>query len=130
VVSDNSGIFSFPTVLRGQQQHITFHKNTGIDNGVTTFDGVIMQKHILQIEPLTDSRQLIAADIDNNGEVTTFDIVQLQKVILGLSTNFPNNTSWRFLPSSINIDDLPVHWQSFQLTGIKIGDVNFTADPE
>ena len=130
VITDTSGVFFFPVVLRGQQQSISFHKDTGIDNGVTTFDGVIIQKHILQIEPLTDTRQLIAADIDNNGEVTTFDIVNLQKVILGISTNFPNNTSWRFLPETVNIDDLPVHWQSFQLTGIKVGDVNFSAVPE
>ena len=69
-------------------------------NGVTTFDLVLISKHILGLEPLTTPYQIIAADANKSDEVTTFDILELRKLILGISSELPgDNTSWRFVPT-------------------------------
>ncbi|MEZ4931413.1 MAG: hypothetical protein R2788_04680 [Saprospiraceae bacterium] len=69
---------------------------TTIPNGVTTYD-IVVTRHILSIQPMDDPYKLIAADINNSGSITTFDIVQLRKLILGVYQNFPDNNSWRFV---------------------------------
>jgi hypothetical protein len=66
-------------------------------NGVSTFDLVLINKHILGLEPLSTPYKMIAADANNSRSITTFDIVELRKLILGIYTELPNNTSWRFV---------------------------------
>ncbi len=70
-------------------------------NGVTTYDLVLMSKHILAIEPLNSPYKMIAADVNKSGSVTTFDILETRKLILGTYSEFPDNTSWRFLPREL-----------------------------
>ncbi len=66
--------------------------------GVTVYDLVLINKHILGIEPLDNPFLIIAADATNSGSITTFDILELRKLILGIYTELPNNSSWRFVP--------------------------------
>ncbi|MCC6281708.1 MAG: hypothetical protein IT262_13965, partial [Saprospiraceae bacterium] len=77
---------------------ITPYHNEDPLNGVSTYDAVLMQKHILNIEPLNSPYKMIAADINRSGAITTFDIVLMRRVLLGIDQNFYNNTSWRFVP--------------------------------
>lgn len=112
-------------------------------NGVTTYDLVLISRHILAVEPLGSPYKIIAADANKNGSVTAFDLVELRKLILGIYQELPNNTSWRFVDSSFVF---PNPSNPFQTTfpenisvsniqnnmtggffGIKIGDVNCTA---
>jgi hypothetical protein len=55
-------------------------------NGVSTFDLVLINKHILGLEPLNSPYKMIAADANNSRSITTFDIVELRKLILGIYT--------------------------------------------
>ncbi len=113
-------------------------------NGVTTYDLVLISKHILGLEPLNTPYKMIAADANKSGSITTYDIVEIRKLVLGIYTELPNNTSWRFVDKSFVF---PVPNNPFQapfpekilvnntvpvsvvedFTGIKIGDVNNTA---
>ena len=116
-------------------------------NGVTTYDLVLIQKHILGIEALDSPYKLIAADANLDSKVTTSDIVLLRKLLLGIIPELPHGESWRFLPLDYvfpnpsnpfnpmfpdryiiptNVDILPGY---FDFLGLKIGDVNQTADP-
>jgi hypothetical protein len=45
-------------------------------NGVTTYDLVLISKHILGLEPLDSPYKMIAADANKSGSITTFDIVE------------------------------------------------------
>jgi hypothetical protein len=72
-------------------------KNDNPLNGVTTYDLVLISKHILALEPLNSPYKMIAADVDKSGSITTFDIVETRKLILGIYNSFPNNSSWRFV---------------------------------
>lgn len=114
-------------------------------NGVTTYDLVLISKHILGIEPLNSPYKMISADANKSGSVTTFDMVELRKLILGIYTDLPNNTSWRFVDSSFVFPNPQNPFQtafpetiSFSnvisnkhanFIGMKIGDVNNTALP-
>lgn len=87
--------------------------------GMTTYDLVLISKHILSIQPLLCDWQKLAADVNCNGQISTFDIVEARKVILGISQALPCG-SYRFMPDSIVTSDASC--QDFY--GVKIGDVN------
>ncbi|MDO8368002.1 MAG: hypothetical protein Q7T20_14465 [Saprospiraceae bacterium] len=74
-------------------------------NGVTTYDLVLMSQHILGIQPLNSPYKMIAADVNKSGSITSFDIVETRKLILGIYTEFPNNTSRRFLPRELTFSN-------------------------
>jgi hypothetical protein len=79
--------------------------------------------------------------------VTTFDISEVRKIILGINSSFPSNTSWRFFPASttfanpsqpfagglpaesISISDLQADNLNASFKGVKSGDVNNSATP-
>ena len=66
-------------------------------NGVSTYDLVLISKHILGLAPLNSPYKMIAADANKNNSITTTDIVEFRKLILGIYNELPNNTSWRFV---------------------------------
>ena len=65
-------------------------------NGVTTYDLVLISKHILGIEPFNDVFKMYAADANCNGSVTTFDIVPLRQLILGIIPTLPGAPNYKF----------------------------------
>lgn len=106
-------------------------------NGVSTFDLVLINKHILGLQPFDAPHKLLAADANNSKTVTTFDIVEIRKLILGLYTELPNNTSWRFYPADFALpspnpfvvpipgSDTLAEYPAFK--AVKVGDVNCSA---
>ena len=72
--------------------------DTGGTNGVDIRDLCEISQHILGISPLPSPYSIIAADANKSGSVTTFDIVESRKLILGIYKEFPNNTEWRQFP--------------------------------
>ena len=62
-------------------------------NGISTLDLVLLQKHILGMKEITNPYRLIAADVNNNKRITSADILELRKVLLGKKDKFKND-SW------------------------------------
>ena len=144
--TDMSGSYSFYVDQAGDYT-IMPEKNTNHLNGVTTYDAVLMTRHILNIELLDSPYKIIAADINRSQTVTTFDIVEMRKLILSIYTNYPNNSSWRFVkadyvfpnplnpwsqvfPEVVNLNNLDDHFLEGDFIGIKIGDMNGSANPQ
>ncbi len=141
--SDKQGAFSFEELPVNGNYDLTPEKNDYPLNGVTTYDLVLMTKHILAVQPLQTSTQYIAGDVNKNGVITTADVVELRKMILGLQIGFAKNTSWRFIEkektypvNNVNswLSSLPNKKHFFGLdnikadfTAIKIGDINQSA---
>lgn len=115
-------------------------------NGVSTFDLLLISKHILGVQPFDTPWKWIAADANKNGSITTFDLVELRKLILGIYTKLPSNTSWRFFPTDCVFPDNPFNaycpseyafvsmqlWQypdEITFNALKTGDVNGSANP-
>ncbi len=140
-----AGTFQFGNLVPGESYEVYPLKDTHAANGVTTFDMVLISKHILGNTPLDSPYKIIAADVNRSGTVTTFDLVALRKVILQIEAHFPNNTSWRFIPADFEFENpvqplsepFPesVEWPSMtapetiRFIAVKIGDVNLSANP-
>ena len=146
-LTDDDGHFMFDHSLPiGADYTLTPTKDDNPSNGVTTYDLVLLEKHILALELLNSPYKMIAADANRSGSITTFDIIEIRKLILGIYTDLPNNTSWRFVdqeyvfPNPFNPfeSQFPEN-KSFQSIGgdhmadnfiaVKIGDVNNSALP-
>jgi hypothetical protein len=125
-------------------------------NGVSTWDLLLIQKHILGIEYFIEHYQLMAANVNyqsssNNPDIITgFDILSIRRIILGIETIFdpmtPNDASWRFYPAThtftgstqTSTDPQPDGFITVAVTSmgntpsnldfkaVKIGDVNST----
>lgn len=119
--------------------------NSDPTEGVTTLDLVYIQRHILNLEPITDPYKLIAADANASKSVSASDLVEIRKLIIGKSTQFPKGLpSWVFIPKNGGIPNpaAPHDYKTEIKTGIlnqdtsqldfvavKIGDVNDSAIP-
>lgn len=142
--ADTSGCLQLDNSIPiGSNYTITPLKDNNPLNGVSTYDLVLISRHILGLEPLGNPYKMIAADANKSGSITTFDIVELRKLILGFYQELPNNTSWRFVDSSFTFPNANNPFQTvfpenisaanvqagltLQFFGIKIGDVNCNA---
>lgn len=143
VMTNADGSYSFQ-VATGEDYTVSPVKDDDHLNGVTTYDLVIITKHILGVDPLDSPYKMIAADANNSGTVTTFDLVQLRKLILYINTEFPSNQSWRFVgkdyvfPNTLNpwqevfsevdnFNNVALGTLTSDFVGVKIGDVNSSA---
>ncbi len=142
--TDAKGTYAFEGLKINSDISIVPKREDNVLNGVSTLDLVLIQKHILGLERLTSPYKIIAADVDKNDAITVFDLVELRKLILTLYDQFPNNTSWRFVPKSYQFNSLDVPWgfvESMEFSklstteinkdfvGIKIGDINGSVVP-
>jgi len=140
VVTDATGNYNFSLPLGGDYS-ITPMRNDDAANGVSTFDLVLVSKHILNVSLLNSPYKVLAADANNSGSISTLDLVAIRKVVLRLTNEFPNNTSWRFvekshifnnsnnpwssnIPELYNVNNLTVDQLNANFTAIKVGDVN------
>ncbi len=144
-MTNEEGEFKLEDVPVGNDYTILPTRDFDILNGISTFDLVLISRHILNIELIASPYRLIAADVNRSKTITAYDIVQLRRLILRLSTDFPNNTAWRFIrtdfdfenpatpnqsyfPEVYNINDLPTN--DMEIAGfvaVKVGDVNGSA---
>ncbi|MEL6123495.1 MAG: dockerin type I domain-containing protein, partial [Bacteroidota bacterium] len=141
-MTDTDGYYDFGDMPEGGSYFVTPLKDDDLLNGVSTMDMLIIQRHILGIADLQTPEQYIAADVNNDGRISAFDILELRKAILGKTLRFPNNDSWTFAYDDQDLqgviqsgDAIMKQYAITQLTedmditfqGIKIGDVNATA---
>ncbi len=129
ISTNNNGQFEFQNLPLNQEYQLTANKDADPLNGVTTFDLVLIQQHILGLEYLNSPEKIIAADVNQSGTITTLDLVAIQRVILELDTTFANGKSWIFTPDEVQIDALSVPGFNQTFIGIKLGDVNENVDP-
>ena len=140
-----TGLYSFLNVIPPTSNLIiTPSKNDNPLNGVSTYDLVLISKHILGLDTLGSLYKMIAADATHSGSITTFDIVELRKLILGIYQTLPNSPSWRFmdasfvfpnpsnpftvmLPETRAIQNMLTDHLQEDFIAIKIGDVNGSA---
>ncbi len=142
----DDGMYEFPTVPLGGDYSIIPVKDINPLNGVSTFDLVLMTKHILGVDKLDSPYKIIAADVNKSETVTTFDLVSLRKLILHIDDDFANNTSWRFVdknfdfpnpenpfetgfPEVLNFNNIDEDDLNADFVGVKVGDVNGSANP-
>lgn len=129
----------------GSEPDFSFTYAEWVD-GVSTWDLILIQKHIIGIDKL-DGYDQVAADANHSNSVSTFDVVELRKLIQYIYTSLPAYSQpWRFIPEFATLNN-PTHFDDnnddnpfqFNVDGIvqyelkdgkqgfdavKIGDVN------
>ena len=139
-MSDATGYYS---LLTGAGEDCSLSAQKGGDplNGVSTYDIVLITRHILGVQLLDSPYKIIAADANFSNTVTTSDIVTLRKLILQINTELPGGRSWRFVdkdfvfpapydpfatsfPEVLHFNNLTEDVKDADFIGIKIGDVN------
>ncbi len=132
----------------GSQYTISYEKDYFAENGVATTDILKLRRVILNLEDYDNPYSIMAADANGTNAIpTTSDIIALRQMILNTVDVFPNDVpAWRFVPSlyefpdetnpwaettpsAIFIDNLQADIQNVDIIGVKMGDVNGTADP-
>ncbi len=146
VLTDTIGNYLFQNLTVGGNYAIRAVRDTDHNGGITTYDMVLIQRHLLGMQYLNSPYKIIAADINKSGTVTTFDLVQLRKLILQQITELPNNDAWRFvdasytfpdpsnpfasaIPEVMNVTDFNTSVLDKNWVAIKVGDVNNSVDP-
>ncbi len=145
VYTEDDGKYEIKDLAINQNYTVMPQKVEHPLNGLTTYDILLIGKHIIGIEEFDSPYKLIAADINKSGTITTADMVELRKMILFIQTDFNNNESWRFvkanhifsnptnplvelLPESYNIENI-TESTTVDFVGIKVGDLNGSVKP-
>ncbi len=102
--TDQVGQYAFEDLQKDQSYSIKPNLDVDPLNGVTTRDIIAIQRHILGKELINNPYYLIAADVNKSSSITSRDIADIRKLILGVTTGFPNNTSWNFVDANFQMD--------------------------
>jgi uncharacterized repeat protein (TIGR03803 family) len=131
-----AGTYSF-TPASGSDITITPTKTTNKLNGLSTADVTRIQRHVANIEPLTDPYKMVAADVNKTNSVTSQDASIINQALLGSPTALNQiKTSWRFIPVShtlslppwgfpenLSLTNVSGNMTNRDFYGIKTGDV-------
>jgi len=141
-MSNEEGEYTFFNLPAQLNYKITAEKNDNYLDGVSTLDLVKIQRHILGLDELNDAYKVIAGDINADEKLSASDLLQLRKLILGITTELPDNGSYVMIdgtqqyadannpwPINANIQITPLeHDMADQdLVAIKVGDVSDNA---
>lgn len=139
------GGYQFANLPMGYDYSVTPSLDVEPLNGVTTFDLLLLHRHVLGMELLDSPYKLIAGDVNRTGVLSVTDVVDLRKLILHIEEELPNNnTSWRFVdgtyafpnpqnpftpgfPEVCNVNNLTATNQNVNFVAVKVGDLNGNA---
>lgn len=142
VVTLEDGNYTVQGLIAGRDYTFAASRDNDHNLGVSTYDLILISRHILGVDLLDSPYQLIAADVNRSGTITALDLIQLRRLILHTILAFEGNTSWRFVPAGyifsdpanpwlgnfpevINVNDFdPLHNPNLDFIAIKVGDVN------
>ncbi|RMG83545.1 MAG: hypothetical protein D6714_09515, partial [Bacteroidetes bacterium] len=145
--TSSDGHFIFENLTLGNDYTVSPTKTVNYLNGVTTYDLVLISRHILGTIQLSSPYKILAADVNQSKSVSTSDLVQIRRLILHLDTAFANSPSWRFMdkdfvfddpqnpflndiPEVLSFNDLADEITDADFIGWKVGDVNNSANPD
>ncbi len=72
-------------------------------NGLTGIDLVRIQRHLLAIETFTEGFQYLISDANGSNTISALDLVEFQKIILGIKEGFNDGKSWYLIPEEVEI---------------------------
>ena len=143
--TDANGQYEMDGMKIGDRISITPEMDKDPLNGVTAADFNRLRKHLTNTEPFTSPYKRIAADVDHNGYLNLWDLVWVQKMILGHASSWKDNASWRFVaaeyafpnPADPSVEPIPevINYQvgnpdypySGSFVAVKTGDLNGSA---
>ena len=106
-------------------QAYTIEPKEGKDaiDGISTKDMVLIQRHLLGLEPFELPYQYLGADTDGSGHVSTSDIADIRKLILGIKPELKCGKQWQFMPNDWTFDDPTNPWKNPWPTDYRISNL-------
>ncbi|MBK9257005.1 MAG: T9SS type A sorting domain-containing protein [Saprospiraceae bacterium] len=141
-MTDENGQYEFTELPSGVYYTFRPEKDGDDINGISTLDIVMIQRHILGLQPLENPYRIIAADVNKSGSVSAADLIELRKLILGVISTHQHTDSWRFVDRNYAFPDISNPWvgqfpeqcalpvtsnTTIDYVAIKVGDVNGSA---
>lgn len=138
--SNREGRFLFEFLKENQDYTLSAEVDSSYKDGVTTYDIVMIMRHILGEEPFHSPFQYLAADADLSGTISTLDVIHIRKLVLHLENALPHKKQFRYFPTNyafpsptdalranfpenLNFPDLKGKFLNAGITVVKIGDV-------
>ena len=138
-----SGVYEFGQLEGGEDYTL----NPLLDDyvlhsqGVSTFDLVLITRYVLGLTDLGSPYQRLAADANNDEDISVQDIIAIRRLILGLDEGYPENAAWRFVdasfvfpvgtnpwatafPEVLNINNLDGSVRDGDFIAVMVGDVS------
>ena len=139
--SNADGVYAFQGLELGHDYEVRPGLTGDPMEGVSTYDLVAIQQHLLGIKLIDNPYRMLAADVDGSESISSRDLLQIRKLILGLEKDFGGLPPWRFVqtgyqfadpanpfgeaaPESFSIQQLAGDMMYVDFTGIKLGDIN------
>ncbi len=143
IESNHNGDYAFSSMSTGGHYEVVPRKDGDDRVGVNGLDLLHIQRHILGLALMDSPYKIIAADINDDERITGADMLALRKLLLGITTSFAKNTSWRTVdagyvfpdpldpwaevfPETYDIQSLDASMQ-INFIGVKVGDVDMSA---
>ena len=139
-MTEEDGRYAFSDMPFGGAYDVIPSKDGDYLNGISTADIIAIQRHILGEDLLDSPYKVIAADVNHSEDISTLDLIEIRKLILGINNEFENNTSWRMVDSEHQFLDalnpftgiIPEDYLIYNFdqpmvvdfVGVKVGDVN------
>jgi hypothetical protein len=123
-LSDSSGNYSFSSLTAGGNYTVTPSK-AGLAPtaaGINTADVIAIQRHFLNVTPLTGCR-LSAGDVNGDSSVNTTDVIAVQRFFLGISSGIANVGKYQFNPGSRSYPNLNSNQTNQNYNTLIFGDV-------
>ncbi len=134
--SDREGRFTLNSFLLNSPSKVTISRDDSWSKGLSVMDLKMIQDHILNLRSL-NSWQKAAADFDDSGTITSLDLVEIRRLILGYVDSYENRmTPWIFSNYELS-EDFSHRYEKLidqgstvylQLFAAKKGDVNGDID--
>jgi len=105
VATDIYGRYKLNGLRRGESYYINPLKKSSLIEGVDARDLVLLRKYLAGENLMTSPYRLIAADVNNSGDITYTDYLQLRMMLLLNLESHPGMDSWRFVDKSIQFSD-------------------------
>ena len=121
--TDENGTYKMTDLQPNQAYAIEPKEGKDAIDGISTKDMVLIQRHLLGLEPFVDAYQYLGADTDGSGHVSTSDIADIRKLILGIKSELKCGKQWQFMPHDWTFDDPLNPWKNPWPTDYRISNL-------
>ncbi|MEO0734789.1 MAG: T9SS type A sorting domain-containing protein, partial [Bacteroidota bacterium] len=118
----------------GHTYELRASKDADPREGLTTLDVIILRRHLLGVQDITNPYELLAADLNRDGFVDLTDVLHLQGLILARESLYPDGPPWRFVAGgwdgtgepveTIMLESVGACSFNHDFVGIRMGDLN------
>lgn len=107
---------------QGNHFQVELDKFEACHLGVSSIDIEQIRRHILDLDPLPSNAQIVAADFNENGQVTAADMIGVRNLVLEID-QCSDDSHWRFFKSQLQDD------KSFSLDQLHKQSLSYSIDP-